>query len=177
VPQRPAKQARRGTAFHSWLEQRWAADTLLDIDELPGAADELIDDAELDAMKAKFLASAWADRTPVAVEVAFEMTFDATVVRGRMDAVFQEVEGRYTVVDWKTGKPPLGADAEAKSIQLAIYRLAWAGLIGIDDADLARVGAAFHYVGANETVAPANLLNANQLRELISGTGSAAAGV
>jgi DNA helicase-2/ATP-dependent DNA helicase PcrA len=168
LPQRPAKQARRGTAFHAWLEQRWAADTLLDIDELPGAADEVIDDAELDALKAAFERSEWATRTPAAVEVPFEMTFGSVVVRGRMDAVFTEPDGRFTVVDWKTGAPPTGADAEAKATQLAVYRLAWAALSGLDE-QLDRVGAAFCYVGAGITIAPANLLTADQLRELVSG--------
>ena len=169
VPTKPAEQARRGTAFHSWLEQRWSADTLLDVDELPGAADEIIDDAELDSLKAAFEASSWADKTPIAVEVPFEMTFDGTVVRGRMDAVFADPDGRFTVVDWKTGKPPTGRDATDKAVQLAIYRLAWAALHGIDDADLESVGAAFYYVGADVTVAPEDLLSAEQLRSLITG--------
>jgi DNA helicase-2/ATP-dependent DNA helicase PcrA len=142
---------------------------LLDVDELPGAADEVIDDAELDSLKAAFEASEWGDRTPVAVEVPFEMTFDGRVVRGRMDAVFCDPGGRYTVVDWKTGKPPTGADAAAKAVQLAVYRLAWAALQGIEVADLDTVGAAFYYVGADVTVSPADLLTAEQLRTLING--------
>jgi ATP-dependent DNA helicase UvrD/PcrA len=170
LPQQPAKQARRGTAFHSWLEQRWAAESLLDIEDLPGAVDELADAAELEALKAAFERSSWADRTPIAVEVGFEMSFGARVVRGRMDAVFQDSDGRYTVVDWKTGRPPTGADAEAKAVQLALYRLAWADTRGIPDTELDSVGAAFYYVGAGRTVAPANLLDARQLRELINGT-------
>jgi len=170
LPQRPAKRARRGTAFHTWLEQRWAADTLLDIDDIPGAVDEVIDDAELAALKQSFEESKWADRTPVAVEVPFEMTFGATVVRGRMDAVFEDHRGRYTVVDWKTGAPPTGADAESKAVQLAIYRLAWAALRGIDEKRIATVGAAFYYVGSDVTLSPANLRTAAQLRELITGS-------
>jgi DNA helicase-2/ATP-dependent DNA helicase PcrA len=169
VPSKPAKQARRGTAFHAWLEQRWSADTLLDIDELPGAADDVIDDAELEGLKAAFEASTWADKTPVAVEVPFEMTFEGTVVRGRMDAVFADADGRFTVIDWKTGKPPTGRDALAKSVQLAIYRLAWAALQGIEESGLDSIGAAFYYVGADETVAPADLLTAEHLRRLING--------
>jgi DNA helicase-2/ATP-dependent DNA helicase PcrA len=175
LPQRPAKQARRGTAFHSWLEQRWAADTLLDVDELPGAVDEVIDDEALAALKESFEASAWADKTPIAVEVPFEMTFNQTVVRGRMDAVFSDGEGRYTVVDWKTGKPPVGDDATAKAVQLAIYRLAWAALHGIPEADIGLVAAAFYYVGADVTVSPANLLTADQIRKLINGRGATGA--
>jgi DNA helicase-2/ATP-dependent DNA helicase PcrA len=168
LPAKPAKQARRGTAFHTWLEQRWSAESLLDIEDLPGAVDELADAEELEALKAAFERSNWAERTPVAVEVGFEMSFGARVVRGRMDAVFADPDGGFTVVDWKTGRPPTGARARAQAIQLAIYRLAWAALRGIPDSDLHTVGAAFHYVGADLTVAPADLLDAGQLRELIN---------
>ncbi|MEO7263203.1 MAG: UvrD-helicase domain-containing protein, partial [Jatrophihabitantaceae bacterium] len=172
LPQQPAKQARRGTAFHHWLEQRWAAESLLDIEDLPGAVDELADAGELDALKAAFELSSWADRTPVAVEVGFEMSFGARVVRGRMDAVFQDADGRFTVVDWKTGRPPTGPDADAKAVQLALYRLAWAAIRGVPDTELESVGAAFYYVSAGLTVAPANLLDARQLRKLVNGVQS-----
>ena len=40
LPLPPNPHARRGTAFHAWLEQRFGAAQLLDLDELPGAADE-----------------------------------------------------------------------------------------------------------------------------------------
>src|SRR6185437_14218190 len=39
LPMRPDPYARRGTAFHHWLEQRFNATRLLDLDDLPGAAD------------------------------------------------------------------------------------------------------------------------------------------
>jgi DNA helicase-2/ATP-dependent DNA helicase PcrA len=169
VPQRPVKRIRRGTAFHSWLEKRWSASTLMDIDELPGAVDDLIDDVELDRLKAAFAASSWADKTPIAVEVPFEMTFGGVVVRGRMDAVFEEAAGRCVVVDWKTGKPPLGAQARAQATQLAIYRLAWADLTGLSEDKIGTVEAAFYYVGSDETVTPSNLLTAKDLRMLIVG--------
>jgi DNA helicase-2/ATP-dependent DNA helicase PcrA len=106
----------------------------------------------------------------VAVEVGFEMSFGARIIRGRMDAVFADEDGRFTVIDWKTGRPPSGSQAAASAVQLALYRLAWAGLRGIEDHDLDRVGAAFHYVPAGLTVAPADLLGARQLRELINGS-------
>ncbi|HEU5271037.1 MAG TPA: UvrD-helicase domain-containing protein, partial [Jatrophihabitans sp.] len=168
LPQQPARQARRGTSFHEWLEQRWAAESLLDIEDLPGAADELTDAAELAELKQAFERSPWADRTPIAVEVGFEMSLGGRVIRGRMDAVFAEPDGGYTVVDWKTGRPPTGRRAEVQAVQLALYRLAWAALRGLPDSEIGRVGAAFHYVGAGVTVSPANLLDADQLRQLIN---------
>jgi DNA helicase-2/ATP-dependent DNA helicase PcrA len=171
MPARPAPWARRGTAFHTWLEQRWQLQTLLDVDELPGAADADADDSDFVALREAFEASVWAARTPTAVEVPFEMAVDGTVVRGRMDAVFGNPVDGWQIVDWKTGARPHGAAARAAAVQLAAYRLAWARLSGIPDAELHSVQAAFHYVRSNETVAPADLLDADGLRRLVTSTG------
>jgi DNA helicase-2/ATP-dependent DNA helicase PcrA len=165
LPRRPDPIARRGTAFHTWLEQRFGADKLLDLDELPGAADaDAAEDTQLAALQAAFLASAWAERSPVEVEVPFATDIGGVVIRGRMDAVFQDPDGGYDVVDWKTGRRPSGVDATAAAIQLAAYRIAWAALAGCP---VERVRAAFHYVGENITVRPADLLDSAGLRALI----------
>jgi DNA helicase-2/ATP-dependent DNA helicase PcrA len=174
VPRPPAPLARRGTAFHTWLEQRWEAQTLLDLDELPGAADDTADDSDFEALRSAFLASEWASRTPTAVEVPFEMAIEGVVLRGRMDAVFGNAVEGWQIVDWKTGHRPTGAAAAAAAVQLAAYRLAWARLNGIADDDLAGVRAAFHYVRSNETVAPTDVLDADGLRRLISDPADAA---
>jgi DNA helicase-2/ATP-dependent DNA helicase PcrA len=80
MPFPPNPHARRGTAFHAWLEQRFGATRLLDLDELPGAADDgAAGDDELMALRTAFLASAWAERRPIEVEVPFEtVVFDDT---------------------------------------------------------------------------------------------------
>jgi len=80
--------------------------------------------------------------------------------------VFAEPGGGYTVVDWKTGAQPTGADAKAAAVQLAAYRLAWAALSGTA---VERIGAAFHYVRTDETITPADLLDARGLERLIAG--------
>jgi DNA helicase-2/ATP-dependent DNA helicase PcrA len=163
VPTRPAPLARRGTAFHAWLEERYGGERLLDLDELPGAADEdAAPDDELALLQERFLASAWADRSPEEVEVAFETVVGGVVVRGRIDAVFADPDGGWTVVDWKTGDPP--RDGTAAAVQLAAYRLAWAELSG---APVAQVRAAFHYVRPDRTVAPVDLLDAPGLHALV----------
>ncbi|HYT10773.1 MAG TPA: ATP-dependent DNA helicase, partial [Mycobacteriales bacterium] len=101
VPTRPAPLARRGTAFHAWLEERYGGERLLDLDELPGAADSgAAPDEDLALLQERFLASAWADRSPEEVEVPFETVIGGVVVRGRIDAVFADDEGGWTVVDW-----------------------------------------------------------------------------
>ena len=170
VPTRPAPLARRGTAFHAWLEERYGGERLLDLDELPGAADEdAAPDDELALLRERFLASAWADRSPEEVEVAFETVVGGVVVRGRIDAVFADPDGGWTVVDWKTGDPP--RDGTAAAVQLAAYRLAWAELSGTP---VEQVRAAFHYVRQDRTVAPVDLLDAAGLHALVASIPTAA---
>jgi DNA helicase-2/ATP-dependent DNA helicase PcrA len=167
VPMPPAPQARRGTAFHAWLERHFTGDALLDIDELPGSDDrDAAPDAALPDLVDAFNRSAWADRVPASVEVPFVTHVGGTSVRGRIDAVFTDPDGGATVVDWKTGAPPTGARARAAAVQLAAYRLAWSRLTGLP---LAQVRAAFHYVAQNVTVNPADLLDADGLEQLIVG--------
>ncbi|RKR88464.1 DNA helicase-2/ATP-dependent DNA helicase PcrA [Micromonospora pisi] len=166
LPARPDPYARRGTAFHAWLEQRFGADRLLDIDELPGAADEdAAPDEALAELRERFLASEWADRVPVEVEVPFATVVAGVVVRGRMDAVFAGPGSRFDVIDWKTGRVPVGPAADAAAVQLAAYRLAWAELAGVP---LEQVRAAFHYVREGTTVRPVDLLDADGLGALIT---------
>jgi DNA helicase-2/ATP-dependent DNA helicase PcrA len=165
LPQRPMPYARRGTAFHAWLEQRFGSVRLIDVDELPGAADDdAAGDEELASLQEAFLAGEWAARTPVEVEVPFATTIGGVVIRGRMDAVFAEPGNRFDVIDWKTGRRPSGADAEAAAIQLAAYRVAWASLAGVP---VDRVRAGFHYVREQVTVRPVDLLSAEALAELV----------
>jgi DNA helicase-2/ATP-dependent DNA helicase PcrA len=166
VPRAPAPLARRGTLFHTWLETRWDSPRLLDPDELPGSADEgAAPDNELAALQEAFLASGWADRTPIEVEPPFELLIAGVAIRGRVDAVFAASDGRIDVVDWKTGRPPRNAEEEAvRAVQLAAYRLAFAKL---RDVPLERVGAAFHYVRENLTLRPVDLLDEAQLESLI----------
>ncbi|MDR7280867.1 ATP-dependent DNA helicase [Catenuloplanes atrovinosus] len=171
MPAAPAPYARRGTAFHAWLEQRFGTVRLLDLDELPGAADaDAAADTELADLQARFLAGEWADRTPIEVEVPFATVIGGVVVRGRMDAVFAALGGRYDVVDWKTGARPSGEAARAAAVQLAAYRLAWAALAGVP---VEHVRAAFYYVRDDVTVRPADLLDREALTELVESVPSA----
>jgi DNA helicase-2/ATP-dependent DNA helicase PcrA len=165
MPRPPARQARRGTAFHQWLEQRYGQQLLIDDNALFGPEE---DDTEGDlaALRSRFEQGEWAERWPQAVEVPFETLIGGRLVRGRIDAVFADAPGGgYDVVDWKTGRPP-GSEAEryAVSVQLAAYRLAWAALTGVAVAD---VRAAFYYVAHDQTVRPADLLDEVGLAALI----------
>lgn len=151
MPVRPRLQARQGTAFHAWVEQYYGRPGLLDIDEMPGAADATAPPpaADLDELREAFLASPWAAREPIEIEAPFEMVVEGVVVRGRADAVFAE-SGGIVVVDWKTGPPPQSeAEERARSAQLAVYRQAFAALHGLADT---QVRAVFHHVRENVTI-------------------------
>jgi DNA helicase-2/ATP-dependent DNA helicase PcrA len=166
MPRPPARQARRGTAFHQWLEQRYGQQLLIDDNALFGPEEDDTAEGDLAALRSRFEQGEWAERWPQAVEVPFETLIGGRLIRGRIDAVFADAPGRgYDVVDWKTGRPP-GSEAErhAVSVQLAAYRLAWAALAGVAVAD---VRAAFYYVAHDQTVRPADLLDEAGLAALI----------
>ncbi|MET8799713.1 UvrD-helicase domain-containing protein [Nocardia sp. NPDC004568] len=174
LPYPPNPLARRGTAFHAWVQRWFATDQLPGFDDLPGAADAgAAADAELARMQDAFLSSPWSARRPVEIEVPFETTIAGVVIRGRMDAVFAEPGGGWTVVDWKTGAEPGPADEAAVAVQLAVYRLAWARLQAVRTGEteqrmLDRIGAAFHYVRSGRTVAPERLPGPEELVELLT---------
>ena len=155
MPTPPALSARRGTAFHAWVEEHYARAAFVDVDELPGSADADAGDDDLAVLRARFGASEWADRTPVEVETSVETVLDGIAVRGRIDAVFEETgpdgQPSWVVVDWKTGAPPSGARAAARALQLAAYRVAWARVRGVP---VERVRGAFFHAATGETVWP-----------------------
>jgi DNA helicase-2/ATP-dependent DNA helicase PcrA len=166
LPARPDPNALLGTVFHEWVQRFYGSERLFDLDDLPGAVDAATADNRLAELQAAFTASRWASRTPVDVEVPFEMTFGDVVVRGRIDAVFADPDGGATVVDWKTGEPP-SSEEELRhaAVQLAVYRLAWAALHGCPPP---AVRAAFHYVRTGRTVSPDTLPGAAELAELLA---------
>jgi DNA helicase-2/ATP-dependent DNA helicase PcrA len=166
VPTRPDPHALLGTAFHDWVQRFYHAERLFDLDDLPGAVDHATAVAdELAELQAAFAVSPWAARTPIDVEVPFDMVIGERVVRGRIDAVFTDDDGGATVVDWKTGEPPSTPEAKHHTaIQLAVYRLAWAALQGCT---VESVRAAFHYVRSGVTVTPDTLPGVDELAELL----------
>jgi DNA helicase-2/ATP-dependent DNA helicase PcrA len=168
LPARPDPHALLGTAFHEWVQRFFRAERLFDLEDLPGAVDGELGRADADRLaelQAAFAVSPWSARTPTDVEVPFDMMIGDTVVRGRIDAVFADSDGGYTVVDWKTGDPPGKQEAlQNNAIQLAIYRLAWAATHGVPASS---VRAVFHYVPSGRTVSPARLPGHDELAKLL----------
>jgi DNA helicase-2/ATP-dependent DNA helicase PcrA len=162
LPRPPAPAARRGTRFHAWVETLFEDRPLLDPDELPGAEDdELGTDDDLAALQEAFLSSEWAGRKPYAVEAPFVLPLGGRVVRGRIDAVYDLGNGHWQVVDWKTGRE------SADPVQLAVYRLAWARLVGVA---AEHVTASFLFVRTGREVVHTDLPDEADLTALLTGT-------
>ncbi|MGH8866505.1 MAG: UvrD-helicase domain-containing protein [Actinomycetes bacterium] len=163
MPRPPAPHARRGTRFHAWVEARTAQQPLFGTDDLLAAEDVheayVQDESELEALKQAFDRGPYAHRVPVAVEAPFQLVVAGRVLRGRIDAVYDDGDG-YEVVDWKTGSRP------ADPLQLAVYRLAWADVAGVDPSC---VFAAFVYVAEGRVVRPPDLPDREALARLLRG--------
>lgn len=153
MPVPPRRETRVGEGFHAWLERRLASEPTL----LPAETDE-VPDVPLATLIDRFQAGQYADRTPDEVEVPFALVLGGQVIRGRIDAVYTDAGG-VQVVDWKTG-----AARRANPLQLAVYRVAWAEIAGLDVAD---VDAVFYDVQRDEVIRPRGLLGRPQLERLV----------
>ena len=160
MPRRPSRAARRGTALHEWIEGQYAVQTLFDLDELDGA-DDFIVDLELERLREAFLRSPYAQRAPLAVEAPFAIMLGGRLIRGRIDAVFGDPQGRIEIVDWKSGGP-----GGLRDLQLGIYRVAWAEATGTP---LERIDASFVLVGSGDVVRPTRLPTRADLERILSG--------
>jgi len=170
MPRKPSPAANRGTAFHLWVEHYFGQPALLEIDDLPGAVDsEIYNDDQLARLKEAFTAGPFGQRSPRDLELPFALVVGGRTWRGRIDAVFTgslsnpHDEGRYLVVDWKTGRA-----GSANELQLNLYRHAVASAL---DVDVANVDAAFYYVLDNEVALLSDPLTLDQLTELVSNVG------
>ncbi|MFE3288880.1 PD-(D/E)XK nuclease family protein, partial [Streptomyces sp. NPDC059233] len=167
MPKPPQPAARQGTRFHAWVESRFdelplpILDVLDPATELPGSDQEIADEADLDALKAAFERSEYADRPPHRMEAPVQLTLAGRVIRGRIDAVYRTEDGGYEIVDWKTGRT-----TEADPLQLAVYRLAWAEATGTP---LAQVKAAFLHVRSGRVIRPRNLPDRARLERILQG--------
>ncbi|MGW0840800.1 UvrD-helicase domain-containing protein [Streptomyces sp. NPDC002787] len=165
MPRPPQPAARRGTRFHAWVEARFEELRLpmLEPEDLPGSEAEIADERDLEALKDAFERTPYAHRTPYRVEAPFQLGIAGRVVRGRIDAVYREIDAdgttTYEIIDWKTSRT-----RTADPLQLALYRLAWAEQQGVP---LESVGAAFLYVRTGDVVQPEGLPDRDALERLL----------
>jgi DNA helicase-2/ATP-dependent DNA helicase PcrA len=162
MPRKPSPSARFGTRFHAWVEGHIGRPMLLDPEELPGRGDiDISGDDDLAELIEAFRAGPFGERTPLHVEAAFSLVLGGQVVRGRIDAVYETPTG-FLVVDWKTNERQ-----DADPLQLAVYRLAWAELMGVE---VGQVSAAFYYVRSGDVVSPVDLQGRTELEQLVTGS-------
>lgn len=177
IPFKPNRYARRGTDFHTWVEHELSGDlgSLVDLEEIMDARDDIPEPVSLTRLKETFAASPWAQRTTTMVEVPFDVSLGNVVINGRIDAVFRDDADHYTVVDWKTGTiPRTTCDRTTKALQLATYRIAFHRIInvqrteqGLPPLPLDNIRAAFYYVAHDYTLWLDELADSSELEELI----------
>jgi DNA helicase-2/ATP-dependent DNA helicase PcrA len=165
MPRRPGMAARAGTAFHSWIEEHFQSSAIFDLDEFP-AEDDFVDESyDLPRLAEVFRAGQWGNRQPWSVEHPIETPISGVTIRGRIDAVFRSEDGRWELVDWKTGAVPSEGELARRAVQLAVYRLGWSRLQGVPIED---VSAAFYFVSEDRTIRPHDLADEQQLERMVS---------
>lgn len=148
MPRPPSRRAWMGTRFHEWIQRRYGQGALVDVDDDDDDRGEQPDsEKDFSRLCAAFEAGRFASLAPLATEAAFTLPLAGQLIRGRIDAVYAGVADHdFLVVDWKTGWREA-----VDPLQLAIYRLAWADLRGVD---IERVAAGFYFVRSDELVLP-----------------------
>jgi DNA helicase-2/ATP-dependent DNA helicase PcrA len=176
MPRQPSRSARFGTRFHHWVERYFGSglptgglgqQQLLDLDDLPNRADSgTHDEQELRELCEAFAAGRFGSAVPYAIEAPFSIWIAGRLVRGRIDAVYQQHTPsdsggvRFQVVDWKTGRTDT-----ADPLQLAIYRLAWADAYALP---VGEIDAIFYHVRTDEIVRPAALPDRGVIESILS---------
>ena len=161
MPERPYRQTRLGTLFHSWVEQRSGRsgagasidEALWERDDDPTDSEASVEDAaDLERLRENFERSEWGPLQPLEVETEIDFALPEAdgpgrVVICKLDAVYRrdDRDGRIEIVDWKTGRPPRSpAEREERMLQLALYRLAYHKARGVP---LEQIDVVLYYVG------------------------------
>jgi DNA helicase-2/ATP-dependent DNA helicase PcrA len=163
MPQKPYKQTRTGTLFHSWVEARYGAEHLVeDLDSLDNDNRNLELDS-IQVLRANFEKSRWANLLPLEVEREIQLTIRGNTFICKLDAVFETAAG-VEIIDWKTGKKPKNKqDEDLRALQLALYRLAYSRFSGVP---LESIEASFYFVADDVEIKPQRLLDEAELIEL-----------
>ncbi len=151
LPRFSGPAARIGTQIHAWIERQASGQaSLLELEEAPDLADEELvgEPGRVERLRRTFLASRFGQATPLFAERAFLLHVDGHVVGGRIDAIFGDADGRWEVVDYKTGRKPEGDDP-LSGLQLDVYALACVELFGKRAEDLTLT---YFYLSSGEEV-------------------------
>lgn len=162
VPQQPFAASRTGNLFHAWVEKRFAPSGLLfddETDELEDADDFVA----IETLQANYENSRFAKLKPLSVEQEIQLTIGDNTFVCKMDAIYADetVDGGIQIVDWKTNQPPTEKnDLYRRSLQLALYRLAYSEYTGIP---IEKIKASFFFVGVAEELTPDVILGRDEI--------------
>ena len=161
LPQKPYRQALRGTLFHRYVEEHFDQKPA---HPLAGIDDEITSDTlGLDQWIAAFEASPFSQLIPLAIEQELHLPLAGHLIVCKIDAVFPGENGPH-IVDWKTGAMPSDPkDIQAKSLQLAAYRSAFASWSGVPEVT---ISASFWYAGSSTLLTPESLPSLAELEEI-----------
>ncbi|MEY3856006.1 MAG: hypothetical protein RJA45_476, partial [Actinomycetota bacterium] len=152
MPEQPYKQTMAGTLFHAWVEQRFGVLSNSDeLDAVEVVSEDEVTSKTVEELRTIFEDSRFAKMKPFAIEGEIQVTIKGNTFICKLDAVF-ETETGYEIVDWKTGKPPVGDKEIAdRALQLALYRMAFARLHKVDPA---KIEVCLYYVADNLEIKP-----------------------
>jgi DNA helicase-2/ATP-dependent DNA helicase PcrA len=151
LPRFSGPAARIGTQVHAWIERQSSGQTsLLEMDESPDLTAEELAGApgRIERLQRAFMDSRFAAWPPLFAERPFLLYLEGFVVGGRIDAIFGSPEGRWEVVDYKTGRRP-SEDDRLAGFQLDLYALACTEVWGKRPEDLTLT---YFYLATGEEV-------------------------
>jgi len=159
LPTQPFPQSRRGNLFHAWVEKKFAPSGAL-IEEEGFELDDEDDFFSIEELQANFQASRFASLVPQSVEQEIQLTIGQNTFICKMDAIYATEDG-VQIVDWKTNKPPTEpGDLYRRSLQLALYRLAYSEFTGLP---IEKVQASFFFVGEGVELTPDVILGREEI--------------
>jgi DNA helicase-2/ATP-dependent DNA helicase PcrA len=126
LPRFAGPKARIGSEIHRWIEMESRGQaTLLEVDDEPDVTLEELAGAPgtLQDLRNAFRRSRFDGMVPLFAERPFLLPIEGTVVKGRIDAIYETQDGRWEVVDYKTGRVPDPDDPLVRT-QLDVYALA-----------------------------------------------------
>jgi CRISPR/Cas system-associated exonuclease Cas4 (RecB family) len=126
LPSFAGPSARIGSEIHRWIEMKSRGQaTLIELEDEPDVTVEELagTPGRLEDLREAFRRSRFGDMVPLYAERPFLLHVEGVTVKGRIDAIYGTPEGRWEVVDYKTGRVPDDDDPLVRT-QLDVYALA-----------------------------------------------------
>lgn len=161
VPSQPYAASRQGNLFHAWVERTLSPIGLANTeDDEPVELEDEDSFYAVEELQEKFARSRFAKLEPKHLELEIQVSIASNTFICKMDAVYKDGD-KILIVDWKTNEPPKDeTDTYRRSLQLALYRFAYAQYAQIP---IEEVNAVFFFVGAELEMGPDHLLSRDEI--------------